>query len=214
MEPSGCPVCGSTVTQPRQGRPRIFCSDECRRTADNARQMARRVQRRRVARICPTCGETFASAKDIRQRFCSAQCRELSYRKYRPGDTVPCMDCGQPIVLESTIGGWRFGRRCPDCRRVHNTDKCRTRGARRREPDAEDVTLAYLYERDRGRCGLCGGKVSLARRHPDPLSASADHVVPVSLGGSHTRANLQLAHLACNVRKNARAVGEQLRLVG
>lgn len=40
----------------------------------------------------------------------------------------------------------------------------------------------------------------LARR---PLSASIDHIVPIAKGGSHTRENVQIAHLFCNIEKNS-----------
>lgn len=41
--------------------------------------------------------------------------------------------------------------------------------------------------------------------YPNPLSASLDHVVPLAWGGEHTAANVQLAHLKCNVAKGARS---------
>lgn len=73
-----------------------------------------------------------------------------------------------------------------------------------------------IFDRDRWRCQLCGGRVSRSLRHPDPLSASLDHIVPLNDGGAHIRANVQLAHLRCNLSKGPRRVsaGEQLRLVG
>jgi 5-methylcytosine-specific restriction endonuclease McrA len=46
------------------------------------------------------------------------------------------------------------------------------------------------------------------------MGPSLDHIVPVSLGGTHTWANVQLAHLRCNVSKGNRPANEQLRLVG
>jgi 5-methylcytosine-specific restriction endonuclease McrA len=44
---------------------------------------------------------------------------------------------------------------------------------------------------------------------------SLDHVIPLSLGGDHSMANTQAAHLDCNTRKQAGSLGpEQLRLIG
>jgi len=40
-------------------------------------------------------------------------------------------------------------------------------------------------------------------RFPDPLSASLDHVLPLARGGRHTRENVRLTHLRCNVRRGA-----------
>lgn len=88
------------------------------------------------------------------------------------------------------------------------------RRARLKGRISEPVTIAYLYERDNGRCGLCGGKVSLKRRWPDPLSPSKDHILPIAKGGDDSRANKQLAHLGCNLKKNAKGGDDQLRLLG
>jgi 5-methylcytosine-specific restriction endonuclease McrA len=49
---------------------------------------------------------------------------------------------------------------------------------------------------------------------PHPKSASLDHVVPLIDGGEHTYANVQLAHLACNVGKRDGGHPQQLALVG
>jgi HNH endonuclease len=40
-----------------------------------------------------------------------------------------------------------------------------------------------------------------------PLSASIDHIVPLAAGGTDDRANLQLAHLFCNLHKNDSSAG-------
>lgn len=65
--------------------------------------------------------------------------------------------------------------------------------------DPQDV-----YERDNWLCSLCGFPVDRELAWPDPLCASLDHVVPLAAGGEHSRANTQLAHWICNVRKGAR----------
>jgi hypothetical protein len=49
------------------------------------------------------------------------------------------------------------------------------------------------------------GEVADLRR--DPLSASIDHVVAVAAGGTHTRGNVQIAHLFCNLDKNDASAG-------
>jgi len=90
--------------------------------------------------------------------------------------------------------------------------------ARRRVLKATTAVESFApretYERDGWRCGLCLRKVDPALTYPHPRSASLDHIVPLSLSGEHVRANVQLAHLICNVRKGARSAGEQLLLVG
>lgn len=54
-------------------------------------------------------------------------------------------------------------------------------------------------------CGICAEPVDFSLRAPDPCSPSVDHVVAVRAGGSHSRDNLQLAHLSCNQTKHVRA---------
>jgi 5-methylcytosine-specific restriction endonuclease McrA len=75
------------------------------------------------------------------------------------------------------------------------------------------VVLSQIRERDRDRCGLCGKRVG-EQAWPHPLSPSLDHIVPLSRGGAHDPANVQLAHLSCNIRKGNRGGGEQLMLYG
>ena len=68
------------------------------------------------------------------------------------------------------------------------------------------------YERNRQRiimtqdvCAICGQPVDKRLKAPHPLSATVDHIIPVSLGGHpFDLDNLQLAHLVCNMKKGAR----------
>ena len=50
---------------------------------------------------------------------------------------------------------------------------------------------------------------------PHPMSLSIDHIIPLSLGGTHEPKNVQVVHLICNSTKsnNIVAGGEQLRLL-
>jgi len=78
----------------------------------------------------------------------------------------------------------------------------------------EVVSKDRVYERDGWRCGICKRKVDRDLRWPHEMSASLDHIVPMSCGGGHLYVNVQLAHLKCNVDKGARSMGEQLALLG
>jgi 5-methylcytosine-specific restriction endonuclease McrA len=70
-----------------------------------------------------------------------------------------------------------------------------TRGA----SSAERFTLDDIFVRDAGICHLCG---DLVERHGlGSLSATMDHVIPVTKGGHHTLENVKLAHRSCNTRK-------------
>lgn len=102
---------------------------------------------------------------------------------------------------------------CPSCsgrfaqqRMEREADRLRLKSAIRKGAIAagELVQLSDVIDRDGVCCRLCGDPVDLRLKHPDPMSKSMDHVVPLSRGGRHELANVQLAHLVCNMRKGAR----------
>jgi|ERR1700722_218151 len=71
------------------------------------------------------------------------------------------------------------------------------RALKRGSVGAEKFTLDEIFERDNQTCYLCGKAVT--RR-----DATMDHVIPITKGGPHTRANVKLAHRGCNARKSDR----------
>lgn len=73
------------------------------------------------------------------------------------------------------------------------------------------ILLSYLIGRDHGKCGICRKPV---RARKGPMMPSIDHIIPLSHGGTHELANVQLAHYRCNLSKNNRGSGEQLLLIG
>lgn len=61
-----------------------------------------------------------------------------------------------------------------------------------------------VFERDQWICQLCGDSVDKDLKFPELMSRSLDHIVPLTRGGEHSRANTQLTHFLCNARKNNR----------
>ena len=52
-------------------------------------------------------------------------------------------------------------------------------------------------------CGICGKPVDKSLKSPHPMSATVDHIIPVSKGGHPSDiTNLQLAHRCCNRAKS------------
>jgi hypothetical protein len=92
--------------------------------------------------------------------------------------------------------------------REANAQKYRDYASRRRVRinggKLEPVTLQGIYKRDKGICYLCQEKVDISLKFPHPMSASRDHVKPVSKDGDHTWENVKLTHLVCNMRKSDR----------
>lgn len=90
----------------------------------------------------------------------------------------------------------------------------RTRRALKQTTQVESINEKEIYLRDGWICQHCKKKVNKKLKHPDPMSPSLDHIVPLSRGGTHTYSNVQLAHLTCNISKHTSVLpqGEQMRL--
>jgi 5-methylcytosine-specific restriction endonuclease McrA len=82
----------------------------------------------------------------------------------------------------------RWAREHPDWNRAKVT-------ARRAFESVGPIDPLVVLEMCDGVCRLCGEDV-------DPDDFHVDHDVPVSRGGEHHLANLQVAHPACNRRKH------------
>lgn len=81
--------------------------------------------------------------------------------------------------------------------------KHRARRATAKERPAENYALAEIAERDGFECGLCRKPVDMALPGTARMGPTIDHVTPLAQGGDDTRANVQLAHWICNVKKGA-----------
>lgn len=107
----------------------------------------------------------------------------------------------QPAELEKQR---RRNRPWKRANRARCTDRQNKRNALLYAVFVEEVSLAFLFTRDKGCCQLCGAVLSLATPWPDPKTPTRDHIVPLTKGGTHERANLQLACAECNIRKGNR----------
>ncbi len=120
-----------------------------------------------------------------------------------------CAICGVSVT------GARAGKYCKQHGRGHwDNDKGHRRRARKYGVHYEYINPRTIFVRDRWMCGLCGKRVDRALTYPHRMSASLDHLVPISRGGPHEPANVQCSHLACNMAKRDGGCGEQLALVG
>ncbi len=92
-----------------------------------------------------------------------------------------------------------------------NPDKVRDyvnlRRARLMASGVEKIDRVRVFERDGGRCHICGELVSTEK-------FELDHLVPISKGGSHTYANVRVAHPSCNRRRSDGVLPAQLLLIG
>lgn len=220
-----CQGCGSGLPVQRgSGRPRKWCPTcKAAKEVEWARESTRR--RRGVVRneTCDWCEGPIPEHFRVTRKWCCEECararRARLDREKRwaarglpaPGsDGWPhsCEECGDEF-FHSLREGVRFCSR--PCR---HAAWGRTRRARKRDVDRESYSRRDVFDRDGWVCQLCDRKIDEGREYPDPLSPSVDHVVPISVGGPDTLANVQASHLECNLRKGVSAQGEQLRLVG
>jgi 5-methylcytosine-specific restriction endonuclease McrA len=151
-------------------------------------------------RACIECGSIFTMKA---RRVCSQSCRDARamawvaiHRPPRARRVETCPHCG--LMFETAKPMQR-----------HCSSQCgnRARHSRRRAVEAgayvEDVWRSRVYERDGYVCQLCHKPVKMGQVVPHPKAPTLDHVLPLSAGGTHEYANVQLAHFLCNSRKSA-----------
>lgn len=143
-------------------------------------------------KLCLVCGATEWADNESR-RYCSPTCQGRLYRdtKY----ACKCAQCGTDMDLSAIGSGGRKKRSdsllCAQCRRAKSL----------RHKMSVNVIAARSGSSD---CGICKAPIDLLLNHPHLDCATIDHIIPFARGGTHAPENLQLAHLRCNVRKQAR----------
>jgi len=89
----------------------------------------------------------------------------------------------------------RWQERNPEDRRAHDrTRRARQKGAtgKHTATDIRAITLAQ-----KGKCAWCRVDLRRVQRH-------ADHILPLALGGSNDRQNIQILCRSCNLSKGAK----------
>lgn len=76
--------------------------------------------------------------------------------------------------------------------------------AKRWGVEYEPFSKAKIFDRDGWVCGICSEPINRDLLHPDPLSVSLDHIIPMSKLGGHVPSNVTCAHLFCNLSKGNR----------
>lgn len=138
---------------------------------------------------CRTCGrihqERVRKGKLFRRRAAAlARTSAQGTTGVRVWVQGSCLNCGDYFV--------RKGASSPYC-----SSTCRRKDKKPADFIARHRRLA-LYERDGWTCQLCSGPVDPSLHYTDDWSASLDHIIPRSRGGSHDEDNLRLAHRWCN----------------
>lgn len=213
-----CPICDSPTAKKATGPRSTYCSPRCRRRADYLRRRDRALPAKRaenaasraaVTKVCSLCSTPFSPEKSMRQVYCSARCGSAAGRD-TSDRTCSEADCARPVRARGVCAKhWRRqarvdGRETPEPWNDRRRENHQRRRALKVGASAERIINADVFERDGWSCGICREPVDPLAAWPDRMSASLDHILPLSKGGAHTYANVQLAHLGCNVEKGAR----------
>lgn len=186
-----------------------------------------------MIKTCEVCGAEFVDrSRPQSARWCSPRCKREGKRKY----DLQYREANREKKTANDKAYYDANReerkRKQRDYRAANLDTVRAKGraylkaqpekaranwsknyARRKGARIAPVDREAIYARDNNTCQLCGKKVNMKKRYPDPLSASLDHILPIARGGAHEPRNVQLVHLICNSRKKHTGI-DQLRLFG
>lgn len=175
----------------------------------------------RMPNPCPYCGDHMTNARrkqcgkpDCKRAFNAERMRDWQrtyrqeygqwYARHRHGEAQRAY--GQQYRQQ--VGHWRqlYPARAAaaDARRRMRIEQART---------AEVFAPLDVHTRDEWTCQLCRQPIDPKVAWPDPMSASVDHIVPLSRGGRHSMANVQSAHLGCNSSKGDRVAVDQLESI-
>ena len=199
-----CLYCGKEFnTTSGSGRPKKYCSAECRYNADKDNKRIQYVGKRE--QVCRQCGKELPKFKT---RFCSKEC----HRRYN------CIKQGR--INHDQI----LKKICPVCGKEFETwrsqkltcsPKCHNKRLQRIKDNYgiivdHGITMGKVAERDKGICQICGLPVDWNDYtgikskgfKPGDNYPSIDHIIPKSKGGLHEWSNVQLSHYKCNRLKS------------
>lgn len=212
--------------------------------SERDRNTPRSPKRQPKVRPCSHCGTPFTHKERVHCEPCTTaqvwkanrqtqpKARRRAFLVRQPQPRIGSASNARPWVSGQckVCGQWYIGRdvRHTGCsaactaehrrRTAERWNKIRGRDhlkrARHYGVEYELVNRLRVFARDGWRCGICRRKVDRRLKAPHPMSASLDHIIPMSRGGGHTYVNTQCAHLTCNVHKGCGGMGEQLALVG
>jgi len=216
-----CPACGIECSRIRvKGQVPKWCTD-CRK----------RLNYKPI--ICEHCGVEALQWR--KGRFCSRDCKDAAQRRVYSTELVgpiaqfcllpkpiraasariwvmgQCQRCDAPFVIRDQLTSRYCSVRCA------RADAGTRHRVRKVAAFIAPVYRARIFERDQWRCQLCRKKVNRNAVVPHPKAPTLDHILPLSLGGTHEPANVQLACFMCNcLKSDGLYLGrpEQLSMIG
>ena len=207
-----CQYCGEPFWRRNAYRMK-YCGSECQYAALREETLERHKNAVPILptvydRVCPECDTEFTTTRQ-NQLYCSNDCtysanlrqkREQWAAEYEPKSFV-CKECGAEVT---TVCGEPRSAFCSDecserfTRRVYKE----RRGEHMKRAFRKQVVFKKIYQRDGGVCQICGLPVAFDKTPEQIWAATIDHIIPLSVGGTHEPGNCQLAHRICNSLKS------------
>ena len=197
-----------------------YCSLDCQHDVQSIERKGLQPNGQPLKRyICKHCKEWFTPKASDRITFCSRRCAfnyKTEHRTFKsPSCKVyfyRCEICKKIFTRQRKVNKNANHIICDSemCRSslqsLLNHERNRKRYATlcEQKVEGEKINKLKVYIEDNWMCQICGDPVDPELKFPHLFSASLDHIKPISKGGLHTRDNVQLAHLICNSKKNAR----------
>lgn len=222
--PAVCKHCAARFQAGTQTK-QIFCSKTCKIDAHSGRPVGptfrpaaktpceppKTVCQYRAG-YCEGCGKVYGhrGTRPACSEKCAALAQGMSQHR-AAGRVTTCAGCSTQFC---PMYGSSLAQLCAPCadlrvRAARSAAKALRRAMHRGANGGERFDPLEVLRRDRWRCKLCGRKTPERKRGSyDDDAPELDHIVPVALGGKHTRANTQCACRACNSAKGATPLGQ------
>jgi hypothetical protein len=143
----------------------------------------------------PTAICAWAACENVCKRsdaqFCSRECARRARLGVVPAQPRTCESCGREFTPRASTGPYAAPRAC--------SKACGQRIRRAGIEGPRRAVKTGVAARDNWVCQICFVPVDPALRFPDRMSASVDHIVLVTNGGTNDLGNLRLTHLGCNM---------------
>jgi hypothetical protein len=218
--PRTCFYCEAEFRTQKNGKTK-FCALECQRLFVAARRISQRIKYL-GARVCLGCEGQLGLSTSTDSAFCSVKCQQGSWYEanaehakakariwnasnpdLKQRQSMAWYEANKGRALEMAKA-WRSAN--PDAVREISRASALRRRARKAAGVVEDFALSEIWEREQGICWLCETEIDPLKKWPHPESKTLEHVIPLARGGSHTRENVALAHLVCNLRKGTQII--------
>lgn len=207
-----CEICGKEFL-PKEADRTKCCSRECgfEWLRQNINKKNEHIKIPNVNK-CVICGDNFEGRKGI--KCCSNKCKikytkQTAKEKYIKHDHIGiCFICNKIFIIDKAKG--RIKTCSNECNMQRKKDINYNHKKKRRlllkNQYSSHVNRNEIYKRDNYICQICGLLVDIKADSTHDLSPNIDHIIPLSLGGTHEPCNVQLTHRKCNLDKGTQII--------